>query len=85
MQYVGGYILHSLMKEKKNSGIFPLIEKLCSDDEPKYGGTLVGTSCQWIDSVDRGSLTHITDEAFQCFMKSKLSVGNTCEQTVPGK
>ena len=55
------------MKEKKNSGIFPLIEKLCSADESKYGGTLVGTSRQWIDSVDQGSLTHITDEAFQCF------------------
>jgi len=52
VQYVGGYVLHSLMKDKKNSGIFPLLEKLCSYEESKYGETPVGTSRQWINSLN---------------------------------
>jgi len=50
VQYVGGYILYSLMKDKKNSGIFPLLEKLCSDDEMSQS---MGERMLILTSVDK--------------------------------
>jgi len=72
VHYVGGYVLHSLMKDPGNSGILPLLEKLCCNEDSAYVGTHVGTSCQWTKSLDRGGLTHITDEAFQCFYEIEV-------------
>ena len=64
IHYVGGYVLRELKKDHSNSSILPLIEKLTiSEKRPAR----IDPSLQWVMSVDRGGLTKITDEAFQCF------------------
>lgn len=80
IHYVDGYVLRELKKDHSNSSILPLIEKLTiSEKRPAR----IDPSQQWVMSVDRGGLTKITDEAFQCFcdietaMRRYLKVDNT--------
>ena len=80
IHYVGGYVLRELKKDHSNSSILPLIEKLTVTEKRS---TRIEPSQQWVMSVDRGGLTKITDEAFQCFcdieiaMRRYLKVDNT--------
>ena len=64
IHYVSGYVLQELT-------ILPLIEKLMvSEKRPKK----IDPSWQWVTSVDRGGLTKITDEAFQCFCDIEIAI-----------
>jgi len=50
--------------------MFPLLEKLTDlDNRPTFDAAR-----QWISTVDRGGLTKITDEAFQCFYDIEVSI-----------
>ena len=81
VRYVGGYVIRELKKDKVNSYVLPLLEKL-TDTENR---TEVGDSCHWVTSINRGGLTKITDEAFQCFydievhIRRFLNIKNTRE------
>ena len=50
--------------------MLPLLEKL-TDTENR---TEVGDSCHWVTSINRGGLTKITDEAFQCFYDIEVHI-----------
>ena len=71
IHYVGGYVLRELKKDRCNSSILPLIEKLIV---PEKRPTKIDPSRQWVTSVDRGGLTKITDEAFQCFCDIEIAI-----------
>ena len=70
IHYVGGYVIHELKKDKTNANMLPLLEKL-TDSEKR---PTIDAARQWITSVNRGGLTKITDEAFQCFRDIEVSI-----------
>ena len=69
VHYVGGYVLHALKKSKVNADILPIVDKLIVS-----GGEHTGTSQIWLKSVDRGGLTDITDETYQCFYAIEVTI-----------
>lgn len=69
VHYVGGYVLHALKKSKGNADLLPIVDKLIMSD-----GEHTGTSQTWLKSVDRGGLTDITDEAYQCFYAIEIAI-----------
>ena len=71
IHYVGEYMLRELKKDRSNSSILPLIEKLTVTEKR---ATRIDPSQQWVTSVDRGGLTKITEEAFQCFCDIEIAV-----------
>ena len=71
IHYVGGYVLLELKKDRSNLSILPLIEKLTVTEKR---ATRIEPSQQWVTSVDKGGLTKITDEAFQCFCDIEIAV-----------
>ena len=64
IHYVGGYVIRQLKIDKANVQILPLLEQLTYsessplDDDPTR---------HWVNQVNRGGLTRITNEAFRCF------------------
>jgi len=61
--YVGGYVVHHLKKDHNNVALVPILEKLVdTQKQSEFEPTR-----KWINSVDRGGLTKITDQAYQCF------------------
>ena len=61
--HFGGYVLRILKEDPMNVNILPLVLKLINTEKDGH----VGSSQEWLKSIDRGGLTDITDEAFQCF------------------
>ena len=80
VHYVGGYVVRALKKSKGNADILPILDKLITSD-----GEHTGTSQTWLKSIDRGGLTDISDEAYQCFYaievanRGHLQIENTRE------
>ena len=70
IHYVGGYVLRELKRDHSNSFILPLLEKL-TDSEKRPA---IDANRQWITLVDRGGLTKITDEAYQCFYDIEIAI-----------
>jgi len=69
IQYVAGYVIRQLRCDKANSQMLPLLEQLTENspvaDDP--------THC-WINQIDRGGLTRVTNEAFKCFCDIELII-----------
>ena len=78
--YVGGYILRALKKDPINVKILSIVDKLINPDKSDHASS---TSQDWLKTIDRGGLTEITNEAFQCFysmeivVRKHFRVGNT--------
>ena len=53
-----------------NVNILPLVLKFISTEKDGH----VGSSQEWLKSIDRGGLTDITDEVFQCFYSIELVI-----------
>ena len=70
IHYVGGYVIRELKKDPLNSFMLPLLEKLT--DTEKH--PTIDPTRQWITSVNRGGLTKITDEAYQCFYDIEITI-----------
>ena len=64
-------MLRELKKDRPNSSILPLIEKLTVTEKRAIR---IEPSQQSVTSVDRGGLTKITDEVFQCFCDIEIAV-----------
>ena len=65
---VGSYVLHILKEDPMYVNILPLVLKLINTEKDGH----VGSSQEWLKSIDRGGLTDITDEAFECFYSIEL-------------
>ena len=71
IQYVGGYVISELKLDKANVQMLPLLELLTYsesspvDDDPMR---------DWVNMVNRGGLTRITNKAFRCFYDIELHI-----------
>ena len=70
VHFVGGYVLRVIKEDPKNLNILPLVLKLINIEKNSH----VGSSQEWLVSIDRGGLIDITDEAFQCFYSIELVI-----------
>ena len=72
IRYVGGYVIASL---KKKEGDEELLAGLYSFNEKEANDTAaIPASAAWVEEVDRGGLTKITEEAHQFFVALEGSV-----------
>lgn len=69
VHFVGGYLLRVIKEDPKNPNILPLVLKLINTEKD-----YVGSSQEWLKSIDRGGLIDTTDEAFQCFYSIELVI-----------
>lgn len=69
VHYIGGYVLHALKTSKGNADVLPIVDKLIMSD-----GEHTGTSQTWLKSINRGGLTDITDETYQCFYAIEIAI-----------
>ena len=63
VRYVGGFVIHSLQKNKANKPINGILQEFIESDPTKTNGP----AQEWTSVVDRGGLTLITTEAYQIF------------------
>ena len=63
VRYIGGYVLRALKKDPSNKDVSNILHKMI-DRTPLQE---CPPSQTWVNSLDRGGLTKITDEAFQLF------------------
>ena len=70
VHFVGGYVLRVIKEDPKNLNILPLVFKLINTEKDGH----VGSSQEWLKSIDRGGLIDITDEAFQFFYSIELVI-----------
>ena len=63
VRYIGGYVLWALKKGPSNKDVSNILHKMI-DGTPLQE---CPPSQTWVNSIDRGGLTKITDEAFQLF------------------
>ena len=70
VHFVGDYVLRVIKEDPKNFNILPLVLKLINIEKNSH----VGSSQEWLVSIDRGGLIGITDEAFQCFYSIELLI-----------
>ena len=72
IRYVGGYVIASLRKhegdEELLAGLYSFIEKETNEI------AVIRASAAWVEEVDRGGLTKITEEAHQFFVALEGSV-----------
>ena len=68
VHYVGGYVVHKLKSDPSNQELLPLLDKFICQDSSSHRGT----SHEWTKFVDRGGLTDITYEAYQCFYEIEV-------------
>ena len=69
IHYVGGYVIRQLKSDKANSEMISLLEQL-EETSPVVDDP---THC-WINLVNRGGLTRITNEAFKCFCDTEIII-----------
>ena len=62
VRYVGGYVLQALKKDPSSKDILNILNKMI-DRTPLHESS----SQTWVNSLDRGGLTKITEEAYQLF------------------
>ena len=71
IHYVGGYVIRQLKMDKANVQMLPLLEQLTysensqADDDPMR---------HWVNQINRGGLTRITQEAFRCFYNIEITI-----------
>ena len=70
LHYVGGYVIRELKLDKANVQMLPLLEQLTYSESNPVDDPM---RC-WINQVNRGGLTRITNEAFQCFYDIEINV-----------
>ena len=64
VQYVGGFVIHSLQKSKTNKSISGILQEFIESDATQKTD---GPAQEWTNAVDRDGLTRITIEAYQIF------------------
>ncbi|XP_065892013.1 uncharacterized protein [Dysidea avara] len=69
IRYVGGYVIHHLKKDRNNATLVPILEKLVD----KQGQSGFDPTRMWINVLNRGGLTRITDLAYQCFCDIEMA------------
>ena len=67
IRYVGRYVVRVLRQHKSNSGICHIMEAMIDSNA-------VGPAQDWIKTIDRGGLLHISDQAFRLFLSIESSV-----------
>lgn len=65
VSYVGGYVIHALMQKKLSQSCTEILKEFINTDEVDKEN--IGEHERWINDVDRGGLTRITQGAFQIF------------------
>ena len=72
IHYVGGYVIRHLKKDRNNATLVPILERLV--DKQEQSG--FDPTRMWINSLDRGGLTRITELAYQCFREIEMATRN---------
>ena len=67
IRYVGGYVVRILRQHKSNTSICHIIEAMIDSNA-------IGPSQDWVKTIDRGGLVHISDQAFRLFVAIESSV-----------
>ena len=67
VRYVGGYVVRVLRQQKENSNTTHIIEAMIDNNAE-------GPAQDWIKTIDRGGLVHISDKAFRLFVSIELNV-----------
>ena len=70
--YVGGYIIASLKKQEGNEELLVSLDTFIEKDTHEVAA--IATSAAWVEEVNRGGLTRITEEAYQFFVAMEGSV-----------
>ena len=70
--YVGGYIIASLKKQEGNEELLVGLDTFIEKDTHEVAA--IATSAAWVEEVNRGGLTRITEEAYQFFVAMEGSV-----------
>ena len=71
IHYVGGYVIRQLKIDKANAQMLPLLEQLTYSEDNSADDD---STRHWINQVNRGGLTKITNEAFRCFYNIEIMV-----------
>ena len=70
--YVGGYIIASLKNQEGNEELLVGLDTFIEKDTHEVAA--IATSAAWVEEVNRGGLTRITEEAYQFFVAMEGSV-----------
>ena len=70
--YVGGYIIASLKKQEGNEELLVGLDTFIEKDTHEVAA--IATSAAWVEEVNRGGLTRITEEAYKYFVAMEGSV-----------
>ena len=70
--YVAGYIIASLKKQEGNEELLVGLDTFIEKDTHEVAA--IATSAAWVEEVNRGGLTRITEEAYQFFVAMEGSV-----------
>ena len=70
--YVGGYVIASLKKQEGNEELLVGLDTFIEKDTHEVAA--IATSAAWVEEVNRGGLTRITEEAYQFFVAMEGSV-----------
>ena len=72
IRYVGGYVIFSLNKQEGDEEILTGLNHFVEKDRNEAAAAT--TSAAWVEEVDRGGLTRITEEVHQFFVALEGSV-----------
>ena len=72
MRYIGGYVIASLRKQEGDEELLAGLHSFIETETNEAAA--IRASAAWVEEVDRGGLTKITEEAHQFFVALEGSV-----------
>lgn len=72
IRYVGGYVIVALRKHEADDEMLLGLDHLTNKEVQEAAAT--SSSAEWVEEVNRGGLTRITEEAYQFFIALEISV-----------
>ena len=72
IRYVGGYVIASLKKQEGDEELLVGLDSFVEKDT--HEAAAIPTSAAWVEEINRGGLTRITEEAHQFFVAMEGSI-----------